>query len=449
MGGCRHGETCRGLRGLLRALFFCGFALAAGSINPAIAQDALPACSPEVGRIVSLQGTIEIQRPAAAWLPVRRLDTVLCAGDRLRADKLSRAMLFLQPETFLRVDQDTTISISVDGEEIEIEFFAAELAAELRSSESRGAGYFITRFPKKFKIKTPHMNAAVEGTEFLVELGADGSTLTVLEGAVSSESIATGEKRLVTSGQTIRNGVDGAGAIAAVVKPEDAVQWALRYPPIRDAGRELDVPDSGKCATATNDEMSGCWNRRAEALLTAGNADDALNAIDSALNVDPTSSDAHALRAVIQVAKNEKIGALESAQRAIAANAANHRAWLALSYAHQANFDLEAALYAARKAGSLQPNSSLAHARVSELLLSRGDSEGSEGAARAAILSNPAESHAYSMLGFVQLARSNIVGARESFLAAIERDSFSPLPRLGLGLAIIRDGNLVAGREQV
>ena len=38
---------------------------------------------------------------------------------------------------------------------------------------------------------------------------------------------------------------------------------------------------------------------------------------------------------------------------------------------------------------------------------------------------------------------------REDFLNAIERDSTDPLPRLGLGLAIIREGNLVAGREQI
>ena len=81
---------------------------------------------------------------------------------------MSRAALFVQPETFVRMDQNTTITLNQTNEEIEVEFFAAELAVKLRNCQSCGAGYFITRFPKKFKVKTPHMNAAVEGTEFMV-----------------------------------------------------------------------------------------------------------------------------------------------------------------------------------------------------------------------------------------------------------------------------------------
>ena len=53
------------------------------------------------------------------------------------------------------------------------------------------------------------------------------------------------------------------------------------------------------------------------------------------------------------------------------------------------------------------------------------------------------------MLGFVHLAQIETEAARADFEAAIERDSFSALPRLGLGLAEIREGELVSGREQL
>ena len=53
------------------------------------------------------------------------------------------------------------------------------------------------------------------------------------------------------------------------------------------------------------------------------------------------------------------------------------------------------------------------------------------------------------MLGFVHLAQIDTRQARADFEAAIERDSFNPLARLGLGLAMIRDGELVEGREQL
>ena len=241
-----------------------------------------------------------------------------------------------------------------------MQFFAAELAVELRNTQSSGAGYFITRFPKKFKVTTPHMNAAVEGTEFMVETSRDATKLTVIEGKVSSESVATRDTQLVTAGQSLESGAAGPAAITAVVKPQDAVQWVLRYPPISD----------------------GSNASRAEELLRAGSVDEALAEIDSVLSGDPGNSDAHALRAIIQVAKNDKAGALESAARATTANAGNYRAWLAMSYAQQASFDLEAALESALKAESLQPGSALAHARVAELHLSLGDSARAEEAAR-------------------------------------------------------------------
>ena len=112
-------------------------------------------------------------------------------------------MLFVQPESFVRMDQNTTITLNLTTDEIEVQFFAAELAVELRNTQSSGAGYFITRFPKKFKVTTPHMNAAVEGTEFMVETSRDATKLTVLEGKVSSESVATRDAQLVTAGQSL------------------------------------------------------------------------------------------------------------------------------------------------------------------------------------------------------------------------------------------------------
>ena len=211
----------------------------------------------------------------------------------LRTDALSRSLLFVQPESYVRVDQNTTITLNQTTDEIEVQFFAAELAVELRNTQSSGAGYFITRFPKKFKVTTPHMNAAVEGTEFMVETSSDATKLTVLEGKVSSESVATRDAQLVTAGQSLESGATGPAAITAVVKPQDAVQWVLRYPPISD----------------------GSNASRAEELLRAGSVDEALAEIDSVLRGDPGNSDAHALRAIIQVAKNDKAGALESAAR--------------------------------------------------------------------------------------------------------------------------------------
>ena len=256
--------------------------------------------------------------------------------------------MFVQPETLVRLDENTTISLQQSADETHIEIHAEEPTVDLKESQCCGAVYLITRFPKKFKVTTPHMNAAVEGTEFMVESSRDASKLTVLEGSVSSESVTTKDRQLVNAGQSLATGTAGTVAITAVVKPEDAVQWVLRYPPISD----------------------GSNASRAEEMLRAGNVDAALAEINAVLCDDPEDSDALALRAVIQIAKNDKVGALDSARRATISGAGNYRAWLAKSYAQQTAFDLEGALDSARRAMSLQAGSSLAAARVAELLLS-------------------------------------------------------------------------------
>jgi Tfp pilus assembly protein PilF len=449
--GDRGDIASRGsVRRLLVRLLVLGAISALAGGSRAFAQDSLPDCAPAVARLVSLQGQVEVQRAAStSWIAVRRLGAELCAGDRLRTDALSRAALYLQPETVVRLDQNTAIRFNQSTDEIEVEFFAAELAAELRDTQPRGAGYFITRFPKKFKVKTPHMNAAVEGTEFLVELSGDATRLTVLEGKVSSESTATRERQLVAAGQSIQSGAAGAGVIAAVVKPQDAVQWVIRYPPISDGQGATGVADAAACAAGPESAQSACLAARAEVLLSAGAVDDALDSIDAAIKRDPGNSDAQALRAVIQVAKNDEAAALASAGNATAAGAGNYRAWIAQSYAQQASFDLEAALASARTGQQLRPASALAQARVAELYLSLGDLGRAEEAARSAIAANPAQSHGHSILGFVHLAKIDTASALADFDAAIERDSFSAMPRLGRGLALIRDGDLDSGREQL
>ena len=146
--------------------------LALGCVTPAFlvvcvaptqatAADAPPACTPIVARIVSMQGVVEMRRAGQQdWAAVTRLDTPVCQGDSVHAGPRSRAALVILPEKFVRLDQNSTVSISIDGDETVVEFFQDETTPR----DACGAGYFITRFPRKFKVRTPFVNAAVEGT---------------------------------------------------------------------------------------------------------------------------------------------------------------------------------------------------------------------------------------------------------------------------------------------
>ena len=78
--------------------------------KPALAADDASACRVSFARIVSIQGTVEVLRSGSSdWIRIAKLDTSICPGDRLRSGPQSRAALFVQPETLIRVDQNTDL----------------------------------------------------------------------------------------------------------------------------------------------------------------------------------------------------------------------------------------------------------------------------------------------------------------------------------------------------
>ena len=110
-------------------------------------------------------------------------------------------------------------------------------------------------------------------------------------------------------------------------KPLDAVQWALYYPAIDTTLKEV------------------------EYLLSVGRTDEANDIIDSILADDPGNSNAIAIQSIIAVVQNEKDHALELAQQAVKYDHASAPAWLALAYAQQAAFNLDAALTSTKTGG--------------------------------------------------------------------------------------------------
>ncbi len=411
----------------------------------ATAADVPPLCTPTVARIVSMQGVVELRRAGQRdWAAVTRLDTPVCQGDTVHAGPRSRAALVILPEKFVRLDQNSTVSISIEGEETIVEFFQDETTPR----DACGAGYFITRFPRKFKVRTPFVNAAVEGTEFLVSMSCSATSVAVFEGKVSAQTLlANAERFILNSGEAILVGPGEPPAIKVLIKPVDAVQWALYYPPLSQPGPGVG-PDQ-QCDQSAPDERSRCLMVRAEQRLRVGRVDEAQADIDASLKLVPDNSNADALLSVISIAKNDKQRALALAEQATRLDPVNPRGWIALSYAQQASFKLEDALNNAQRAAELEPRSSIALTRVAELMMSLGKIRSAERAAQAAVSANPNDSRAHTILGFVHLAEIDIKKAKADFEAAITRDSSDPLPRLGLGLAIIRAGDLKAGREQI
>ena len=428
---------------------------------PSVSSAAAAICEPWVAKLVSVQGNVQVRRAGETqWQPVR-LDETYCAGDMIRVQEHSRAAVVLRNEINLRLDQNTTITL------IGLERERTSLLDLLI-----GAAYFFSRIPRSLKVTTPFVNAAVEGTEFFVRVERDQAFLSIFEGLVAAVNQAG--SLTLASGQSAIARVGEAPIPRVVVRPRDAVQWALYYPPILDyrpadfangaetdwqamVRRSIQFYRDGNLAMAFA-SIAGApedirdprfFTYRAVLLLSVGRVDEAKADIDRALALDPRHSPAVAVQSVIAIAQNDKGEALRLARTAVEIDPTSAAARVALSYAQQADFDLKGALASLQEAVKLAPDNALAWARLAELWLSFAELRKALKAANQAVKLQPALARTQTVLGFAYLTQIRTREARQAFEEAIQMDQADPLPRLGLGLAKIRVSSLAEGRADI
>jgi tetratricopeptide (TPR) repeat protein len=409
---------------------------------------------PVVGHLYSIDGDVEIQHQGV-WQR-GALNQPLCAQDTIKTGALSRAAVMLINEAVLRIDQDTSMSL-VDITPNEDQRSLLDL--------TQGAFQSFSRRPHALEVNTPYLNAAVQGTEFVIRAEAGETTLTTYEGVVrvtngsGSASIGSGQSVSASAGRAPRSFV--------LVRPWDAVQWGLYYPPI--------LAISGTDTTRLRPELAASLERakqhdiagalaalnrvppagrddtfyllQAALLLSVGRVDEALKIINQAIARNERAGLAYALRAVIEVVKNEKDTALADAKRGVALEPKAAAPRIALSYAQQANFDLKGARDTLLEATALQPESALAWARLGELWLMFGYRKRAREAAETGVQLAPDLERVHLVFGFAALTEFRTKEAREAFERSIQLDSADPLARFGLGLAIIRTGALHEGRR--
>jgi tetratricopeptide (TPR) repeat protein len=440
--------------GLFLAAFV--FAVVAGlRTMPARAMDG---CLPPAGYMRSMQGQVEIRRGAADWRPAA-LDEPLCAGDLIRVGDRSRALAAIA-NLMQRIDQNTTLSLTYVPEDKPSVVGLFE-----------GAVYFFSRKPRILEVDTPFFDAAVEGTEFLVRVEPQRALLTVFDGRITARN-AQGELTVAT-GQSLTAEAGQAPAPYVLVRPRDAVRWALFYPiillPLADrsggAAREIAGPLGEAVELAGRGEYTAAFAAfeaipepdrgaefylyRAATLLSVGRVDEARADIDQALVLDPTDGRAYALSAVIAVAQNERDRALENGERGVELSPRSAATKIALSYAEQARFHIEAARETMQQAVTDEPENALAWARLSELWLMQGYRDRALKTARKGRKLAPELERTEIVLGFAALAAIDIGEAKRAFARAIALNSADPRARFGLGLATIRGGALERGRGEI
>jgi tetratricopeptide (TPR) repeat protein len=414
-----------------------------------------------VAKVVSVQGSVQVRRAGEAeWIPVK-LDDIYCPGDMVRVQEQSRAAIILPNETLLRLDQKTTIT-----------FNGIEKERTSLLDLIKGAIHFFSRTPRALKVATPFVNGTVEGTEFFVRVEPDHTFISIFEGRVAATN-ALGSL-ILTSGQSAVAEAGKAPVLRVVVRPRDAVRWALYYPPIVEY-RPEDFPEGtetdwqgmvrrsiqfyweGDLVRAFS-SLAGApegirdprfFTYRAALLLSVGRVDKAEVDIQKALKLDASNSHAFALHAIIAMVQNRKDESLELAEKAVGLDPRSSVARVAFSYAQQAHFDLEGALKSLEEAVKLDPENALALARLAELWLSVGYLDKALEVAQKAVALNPKLARTQTVLGFAYLTQIKTKESKNAFEKAIRLDQAASLPRLGLGLAKIRDGDLKEGRQEI
>lgn len=389
-------------------------ALVLGASVGALAQH----CAAPAARVVSIQGSVELRQQNVQHWRAAQSGAQLCSGDSVRTGQRSRAALLLPNETTLRLDQGTTLTLSAPDQ------VQASLLDLLL-----GTIHVISRTPRPFRVNTPYLNAGVEGTEFLVGSDEAGARLAVFEGRVSARA---GEASLMLVGGEIAYAAkDAPLRKERMLRPADAVQWALYYPTLFDhrlgeqiAGTPGEAALRESIALYRQDRLAeaifsldrapeGLANPRfltyrAGLLLLVGRVDEAGSDIERALNLDAANSNAHALKSVVALTQNDKDQALKLATQAVELDQASPVARLALSYARQAHFRIEEALASVQKAVDLDPQNALAWARLAELHMSTAYLDRALEAAKRAVSLNPDLAKTQSVLGFARDLREPV-----------------------------------------
>jgi len=417
----------------INLLVWCALSLSltGGFPNLASAQDQ-KRCTTWVGKVVSVEGVVQARQVAnTTWQPTKVGDT-FCPGDKLRVETW-RAAVVLANETIIRLDQGTTITFT------EIENKKSSWLELLE-----GIIHFISRVSQNLTITTPFVNATVEGTEFVIRVDENETNVWVLEGTVRVENplgkllLESGEAAVARVGEGPKRRLD--------VRPRDAVQWALYYPPLIDVstgavtGPNQDILRGALAHYQTGDVRTALdqlnaipleqrdpqfLGLRAGLLLSVGRIDKAKMDIAEALRVEPENGTALALKSVVALVNNRKEEALQLANRAVTESPQSSVGHVALSYAQQAHFDIEQALASAEHATTLSPEDALAWARVAELQLSMGDIDQAFEAAQHAVELNPRLARTQTILGFALLNEAKIADARATFEEAITLDAGS------------------------
>jgi len=384
--------------------------------------------------VVYTEGTVELAIPPR-WIPLHA-GARLCHGDIIRTGRYSRTTIRLPDGngTLVSVHADTSLRLHAVNDTTDPWY-------DVVVKVLKGLVHAISRDPRFLAFDTPFVNAAIEGTELVVKVDPNGTTVDVIEGeVVMSNSMGVTTAVGGTSGFASRDRQPEAAA-ADVLR---SIDWARQY--ARVIPGQLPPPDA--VPAADDADSPAFYVRRAASRLRGGAVSEAEEDIRTALALDPSHGDALALRAVIALGQQERERAVDLARQAVETAPESAAAWLALSHAADASTDRRLARSSADTAVRIAPDQPYAWARVAELDAADGNYRGAREAAGRALEIDPGSAKAHMVLGFVELNSGEAAAAEAAFREAVQADGGDASARLGLSLALYRQGRTELGRRE-
>ncbi len=375
----------------------------------------------EAAQVISVDGACEIMRQGESKFGPLTQSANILVGDSIKTGATGRVAIKLVGGGIIRLNPNSNFVLSKTGD-------------ENSATLSSGKAFFFSRESQRFPtIQTPAVTAAVRGTEFAVQIEGEQTRVAVIDGSVYA---ANKEGAVTLGANEVAAAVRGkAPQKYLLVNPLDAVQWAIYVP---------DLSDFEGSNNKTEAKVINGLNQ----LIKAGRLDEAQQQSSNLIKSSPSKNVkawAHASKAVISLAVNQKDKAKEEAATALNLTPESQAALYALSLVEQSFFNLGGAKENVEKILALNPNSSAAKIRLAELQLSIGETDEAE----KTLESLQASPRRDTLLGFAKLIRYKSKEAQDLFRSSINLDSSSALARLGLGLTQINSGDLATGRGEL
>jgi len=408
-----------------------------------------------VASLFSAQGTLTARRAGASeWTAVKVGDS-FSAGDTIRTGDDGRAALQFVDGALVRLGRLSALT-----------FDDVTPAGNPSVTHTQGKAYFFSRGARREPaIKTKTVNAAIFGTELVIDASDDSTTIDVLHGSVQAfnskgtVSLSPGERAVAKLGE--------APTKSILVRPADAVQWMINFPFVLVRSDLLSSPDPGCNATciasvekvldsvSKGSSLLDALERdgkalkgttrgallQAVALWRVGDPTGAAAALSMAKNRSGATDEAlyEVISGFSSLVRGNPQAAASSVQAALKARPDMVNAALLESYVFQSTGDLQDALAVIEAAKNAHPQVAQLYDREGELLLSFNKY------AEAADVLDERRRHFGSsamnsiLAGFAAIVDKDFEGAQADFVQAQREDPSQSLAYLGQALVKVND----------